>query len=117
MATTFAAEALANGAAAVMVSRGPAGARRRCADAFGPRYACGRWRISGRAARTREQRARIIGVTGSVGKTSVKEALKLVFGAQASDHSQRRQPEQSLGPAPEPRADAGVGTSACSRWA
>ncbi len=36
----------------------------------------------GRAARARSE-ARIVGVTGSVGKTSVKEALKLVLGAQA----------------------------------
>jgi UDP-N-acetylmuramoyl-tripeptide--D-alanyl-D-alanine ligase len=40
----------------------------------------------GRAARTRSG-ARIVGVTGSVGKTSVKEALRLVLCRQAATHA------------------------------
>lgn len=40
----------------------------------------------GRAARARTQ-ARVIAVTGSVGKTSTKEALRLVLGAQGKTHA------------------------------
>ncbi|HKU95732.1 MAG TPA: Mur ligase family protein, partial [Vineibacter sp.] len=40
----------------------------------------------GRAARARS-RARIVSVTGSVGKTSTKEALRVVLGGQAKTHA------------------------------
>ena len=77
----FAAEAIANGAAAVMVSEVPP-----ALEAGAPMLVVADTLRAledlGRAARARG-RARIIGVTGSVGKTSVKEALKLVLGAQA----------------------------------
>ena len=77
----FVAEALANGAAAIMVSRMP-----RAFDAGAPMLVVADTLRGledlGRAARART-RARIVGVTGSVGKTGVKEALRLVLGAQA----------------------------------
>ena len=77
----FAAEALDNGASAIIVSRVPA-----ALDADVPMLlvpdTLRALEDLGRAARARSS-ARIIGVTGSVGKTSVKEALKLVLGAQA----------------------------------
>ncbi len=77
----FAAEALDNGASAIMVSRVPT-----ALDADVPMLLVSDTLRAledlGRAARARSS-ARIIGVTGSVGKTSVKEALKLVLGAQA----------------------------------
>ncbi len=77
----FVDEALANGAAAVMVSTVPP-----AVDAGAPMLVVPDTLRAledlGRAARARCH-ARIVGVTGSVGKTSVKEALKLVLGAQA----------------------------------
>ncbi len=77
----FVAEALANGAAAIMVSRVPP-----TLDADAPMLVVADTLRAledlGRAARARGA-ARVVGVTGSVGKTSVKEALRLVLGAQA----------------------------------
>jgi len=77
----FAAEGLANGAAAIIVSDVPP-----AIDTAAPMLivpdTLRALEDLGRAARARCN-ARIIGVTGSVGKTSVKEALKLVLSAQA----------------------------------
>ncbi len=74
----FAAQALENGAAAAMVSRAPQGA-----DAgrllVVPDTLDGLWSLA-RAARERTK-ARIAAVTGSVGKTSTKEMLKLGLSA------------------------------------
>jgi UDP-N-acetylmuramoyl-tripeptide--D-alanyl-D-alanine ligase len=77
----FVADALATGAAAAVVSRIPQGVT---ADA--PLLVVEDTLQAlvdlGCAARARSK-ARVIGVTGSVGKTSVKEALNLVLSAQA----------------------------------
>jgi UDP-N-acetylmuramoyl-tripeptide--D-alanyl-D-alanine ligase len=77
----FVADAFARGAVAAVVSRIP---RDVPADAPLLRVDDTLRALDGlgRAARDRSE-ARIIGVTGSVGKTGVKEALKTVLGAQA----------------------------------
>jgi UDP-N-acetylmuramoyl-tripeptide--D-alanyl-D-alanine ligase len=74
--------ALANGAAAVVVSRRPAGV---AVDA--PLVFVGDTldALRGLASYARDRsRARVIGVTGSVGKTGVKEALRTVLSAEAA---------------------------------
>jgi UDP-N-acetylmuramoyl-tripeptide--D-alanyl-D-alanine ligase len=78
----YVAQALANGAAAAVVSRPPAeqGRYLHVADTLEALNQLGV------AARARAD-ARIIGVTGSVGKTGTKEMLRLMFGAQASTHA------------------------------
>ena len=112
----FVAEALAEGAAAAVVQRIPDRL-----PAAAPLLMVGDTQAAlealGRAARARTG-ARIIGVTGSVGKTGVKEALRLVLSAPGADHRQRRQPQQPLGRAAQPRPAAARATpSASSRWA
>lgn len=74
----FVADALARGAAAAVVSRDVPGADRvvRVADTLQALVALGR---AGRARST----ARIASVTGSVGKTSTKDALRAILSAQA----------------------------------
>lgn len=74
--------ALANGAAAALVSdgRGAGPGRIVVADALGG------LRDLARAARARS-RAFIVGVTGSVGKTTTKEALRQVFEAAGETHA------------------------------
>jgi UDP-N-acetylmuramoyl-tripeptide--D-alanyl-D-alanine ligase len=81
----FVAAALAKGAAAAMVSRIPDGLP---ADApllivDDVLLALGRL---GMAARART-RARVVGVTGSVGKTSTKEMLRAILGGQGRVHA------------------------------
>jgi UDP-N-acetylmuramoyl-tripeptide--D-alanyl-D-alanine ligase len=77
----FVADALARGAAAAVMHRLPQGI---AADA--PLLVVGDTMTAlhdlGRAGRARAA-ARVIGVTGSVGKTGVKEALRLVLGREA----------------------------------
>ena len=78
-------EALARGAAAAVVHRPPAGVADdaplvRVEDAFSALQALGA------AARARTA-ARIVAVTGSVGKTGTKEALLRVLGEQAATHA------------------------------
>ncbi|MFN3937627.1 MAG: UDP-N-acetylmuramoyl-tripeptide--D-alanyl-D-alanine ligase [Gemmobacter sp.] len=81
----FVADALARGAAAALVSRRPAGLAADAPllvaadvlDALGALAA---------AARARS-RARVVGVTGSVGKTSTKEMLRAVLGGQGRVHA------------------------------
>ncbi len=78
----FVAEALAQGAAAAMVRKAPRKVAKdapllKVKDSFAALGALAR------AARARA-RARVIAVTGSVGKTGVKEALRLVLAAQGS---------------------------------
>ncbi|APX25733.1 MAG: UDP-N-acetylmuramoyl-tripeptide--D-alanyl-D-alanine ligase [Rhodobacteraceae bacterium] len=80
----FVAQALANGAAAALVSRVPEGvdpARLLVVDDV----QAGLERL-GEAARART-RAQVVGVTGSVGKTSTKEMLRTVLGAQGTVHA------------------------------
>jgi len=81
----FVADALARGAAAAMVATPPAGLAAEAplllvADTFEA------LRALGGAGRDRTA-ARIAGITGSVGKTGVKEALSLVLGRQAPTHA------------------------------
>jgi UDP-N-acetylmuramoyl-tripeptide--D-alanyl-D-alanine ligase len=72
--------ALANGAAAALVSRGEGQGRIVVTDALEG------LRDLARASRERS-RAFIVGVTGSVGKTTTKEALRLVFEAAGETHA------------------------------
>ncbi|KKC35606.1 hypothetical protein WH87_16295 [Devosia epidermidihirudinis] len=72
--------ALANGAAAALVSRGEGPSRIVVADALDG------LRDIAKAARTRS-RAFIVGVTGSVGKTTTKEAIRTVFEAAGKTHA------------------------------
>jgi len=72
--------ALANGAVAALVSRGEGAGRIVVPDALGG------LRDLAVAARERS-RAFIVGVTGSVGKTTTKEALRLVFEAAGETHA------------------------------
>jgi len=80
----FVATALTNGAGAAMVSREKAG------DLTGPLLvvpdALEGLRALARAARERS-RARIVAVTGSVGKTTTKEGLRLAFSAAGDAHA------------------------------
>ncbi len=82
---TFVAEAFARGAAAAVVADEGGGAH-----SNGPLLRVGDTLTAlealGIAARTRGS-ARIVGVTGSVGKTGTKEALKLALGACAPTHA------------------------------
>lgn len=72
--------ALKNGAAAALVSRGEGERRVVVADALEG------LRDIARAARARS-RATIVGVTGSVGKTTTKEAIRVVFEAAGETHA------------------------------
>lgn len=72
--------ALANGAAAALVHQGEGPGRIVVADALGG------LRDLARAARARS-RALIVGVTGSVGKTTTKEALRHVLSAAGATHA------------------------------
>jgi len=76
----FVTTALENGAAAALVSRDPGPRRILVPDALG-----GLEDIA-RAARARSA-AKIVGVTGSVGKTTTKEAIRLVFEAAGPTHA------------------------------
>ena len=51
----------------------------------------------GRAGRAPRRGARIVGVTGSVGKTGTKEALRHVLSAQGVTHATCRQPTTTTG--------------------
>ena len=72
--------ALENGAVAALVHRGEGPRRIRVADALEG------LRCIGKAARVRSP-ALIVGVTGSVGKTTTKEAIRTVFEAAAETHA------------------------------
>lgn len=72
--------ALANGAVAALVSRGEGAGRVHVADALEGLVDLAR------ASRARS-RALIVGVTGSVGKTTTKEALRVVFEAAGQTHA------------------------------
>jgi UDP-N-acetylmuramoyl-tripeptide--D-alanyl-D-alanine ligase len=81
----FVAEALTKGAAAAIVSRSPYGVPAE-APLLIVHDTLAALRDLAAAARARA-RATIIGVTGSVGKTGVKEALHAVLGAAAPTHA------------------------------
>ena len=80
----FVAQALENGASAALVSRIPEGvdpAKLLIVDDVQSGL-----EALGRAARART-RAKVVAVTGSVGKTSTKEMLRVVLGAQGRVHA------------------------------
>ena len=81
----FVADAFARGAAAAVIAEEAVGP-----PADGPQLRVADTLVAlqglGAAARSRG-RARVIGVTGSVGKTGTKEALKLALGACATTHA------------------------------
>jgi UDP-N-acetylmuramoyl-tripeptide--D-alanyl-D-alanine ligase len=81
----FVAEALAKGAAAALVSRVPDGVADDAPLLIVEDVLEG-LRGLARAARARTQ-AKVIGITGSVGKTSTKEMLRVMLGAQARVHA------------------------------
>ncbi len=81
----FVAQALANGAAAALVSRVPDGVAPDAPLLIVPDVLTALADL-GRAARARTK-ARVIGVTGSVGKTSTKEMLRAVLGRQGRVHA------------------------------
>jgi UDP-N-acetylmuramoyl-tripeptide--D-alanyl-D-alanine ligase len=81
----FVATALANGAAAAMVSRIPDGVAKDAPLLIVPDVlnALERLGAAGRARTT----AKVVGVTGSVGKTSTKEMLRAVLSRQGRTHA------------------------------
>ncbi|ULB08995.1 UDP-N-acetylmuramoyl-tripeptide--D-alanyl-D-alanine ligase [Cereibacter azotoformans] len=81
----FVAQALANGAAAALVSRIPDGLTDGAPLLLVPDVLEALAAL-GRAARARS-RARVIGVTGSVGKTSTKEMLRAALRGQGTVHA------------------------------
>lgn len=81
----FVAAALEKGAAAALVSRIPEGVAAGAPLVLVPDVLVALEAL-GRAARART-RARVIGVTGSVGKTSTKEMLRAVLGGQGAVHA------------------------------
>ncbi|EEW24234.1 UDP-N-acetylmuramoyl-tripeptide--D-alanyl-D-alanine ligase [Rhodobacter ferrooxidans] len=81
----FVAAALAKGAAAALVSRIPEGVAANAPLLIVPDVLAGLEAL-GRAGRARA-RARVIGVTGSVGKTSTKEMLRCMLLGQGSVHA------------------------------
>ena len=81
----FVAEALSRGACAAMVARRPEGV---AADAPLLKVACVQSALEdlGRAGRARSS-ARVAAITGSVGKTTVKDMLRLVLADQGATHA------------------------------
>jgi UDP-N-acetylmuramoyl-tripeptide--D-alanyl-D-alanine ligase len=81
----FVAQALANGAAAALVSRTPEGCSQADPLLVVPDV-LGALTVLGQAGRARA-RAKVIAVTGSVGKTSTKEMLRSVLGVLGKVHA------------------------------
>ncbi|TCP43139.1 UDP-N-acetylmuramoyl-tripeptide--D-alanyl-D-alanine ligase [Rhodovulum marinum] len=81
----FVADALARGAAAALVSRVPEGVAGDAPLLIVPDVLAALGAL-GRAGRARA-RARVVGVTGSVGKTSTKEMLRAVLAGQGRVHA------------------------------
>ncbi len=103
--TTMSAAAFEKGAAAAVVDEDHADALSGPARSTSCATCCRRWSALGQAARARSQ-ARIIAVTGSVGKTSTKEALRLVLDRRGRDACLGRLLQQSLGRAADARPHA-----------
>ncbi len=80
----FVATALAKGAAAALVSHVPEGLPQDATLLIVPDV-LGALEALGRAARARTA-ARVVGVTGSAGKTSTKEMLRVILGGQGRTH-------------------------------
>ena len=72
------------------------------------RHSARRWSASA-SRRGRVRSAKIVAVTGSVGKTSVKEMLRVALTASGADACLRRVLQQSLGRAADALAPAGDG--------
>ncbi|MFN3293134.1 MAG: UDP-N-acetylmuramoyl-tripeptide--D-alanyl-D-alanine ligase [Gemmobacter sp.] len=81
----FVAQALQRGAAAALVSRLPDGVAPDAPLLVVPDVLAGLEAL-GRAGRARTA-ARVVGVTGSVGKTSTKEMLRVILGGQGRVHA------------------------------
>ena len=81
----FVAQALAKGAAAALVARVPEGVAADAPLLVVPDVLAALERL-GVAARART-RAKVVGVTGSVGKTSTKEMLRAILGGQGRVHA------------------------------
>jgi UDP-N-acetylmuramoyl-tripeptide--D-alanyl-D-alanine ligase len=81
----FVAQALAKGAAAALVSRIPEGVAPDAPLLIVPDVLKALEDL-GRAARARTK-ARVVGITGSVGKTSTKEMLRAILGGQGRVHA------------------------------
>ena len=81
----FVAQALEKGAAAALVSRVPEGVSPKAPLLVVPDVLKALEDL-GRAARARAK-AKVVGVTGSVGKTSTKEMLRVVLGGQGKVHA------------------------------
>ncbi|MCU0815313.1 MAG: UDP-N-acetylmuramoyl-tripeptide--D-alanyl-D-alanine ligase, partial [Cypionkella sp.] len=81
----FVAQALAKGAAAALVSRIPEGVAPDAPLLLVPDVLRALEDL-GRAARARTK-ARVVGITGSVGKTSTKEMLRAILGGQGRVHA------------------------------
>ncbi len=81
----FVAQALAKGAAAALVSHVPEGVAADAPLLVVPDVLAALERL-GVAARARTK-ARVVGVTGSVGKTSTKEMLRAILGGQGKVHA------------------------------
>jgi UDP-N-acetylmuramoyl-tripeptide--D-alanyl-D-alanine ligase len=81
----FVAQALAKGAAAALVSRHPEGVAADAPLLVVPDVLQALEKL-GTFARTRT-RAKVVGVTGSVGKTSTKEMLRAILGGQGRVHA------------------------------
>ncbi len=84
----FVTDAFAKGAAAALVSRRPAGVADDAPLLIVPDVLPALEAL-GRAARARTA-AKVVGVTGSVGKTSTKEMLRTVLGGQGRVHAAER---------------------------
>ncbi|MEM1129707.1 MAG: UDP-N-acetylmuramoyl-tripeptide--D-alanyl-D-alanine ligase [Pseudomonadota bacterium] len=84
----FVADALGKGAAAALVSRVPEGVPDNAPLLIVPDVQAGLEAL-GRVGRART-RAKVIAVTGSVGKTSTKEMLRTMLGAQGHVHAAER---------------------------
>ena len=81
----FVAQALQKGAAAALVTHRPAGVAEDAPLLIVPDVLCALEDL-GRFARARS-RAKVVGVTGSVGKTSTKEMLRAILGGQGRVHA------------------------------
>ncbi|QFR33379.1 UDP-N-acetylmuramoylalanyl-D-glutamyl-2,6-diaminopimelate--D-alanyl-D-alanine ligase [Ancylobacter sp. TS-1] len=82
----YVATATGNGAALSVVERARLGEMPEGASLLAVDDVLGALEAAGRAARARSS-ARIVGVTGSVGKTTTKEALALALGADGPTHA------------------------------
>lgn len=83
----FVADALAKGAAAAVVDEAHADALQHLGPLLVVDDVLAAMGEAGRAARARATDARIVAVTGSVGKTGTKEALRLALGGQGATHA------------------------------